>query len=990
MDFATPSNSLGHGAAGGREPASQVADAAQRGEAVQRAPGTPIKLIVFGGAVLIAALSIGTAWFVLNTRARALADAERELSNVALVLTEEIDRSFQSLTLVQASVIDGMQSLGLRSSADFERQMSGRDVHLMLKHKISGLPHIGALALINADGRVFSSTRQWPMPDISAAGQSFFKTLKADRDREWILSEPVHNRTADGTWTIYLSRKFTAPNGDLLGIVSGGMELKYFEEFFSSITLGKSASISLFRDDGVLLVRYPQIDAAVGEPFTEVIEPLKSRGHITLRLSGQLSGEDRIVAAQRVAHFPLLVVAGTSVPAVLADWRNQSRFLVGAAALVDGAAAIIIFQIVTRLRRGRNESERRLLEKTTQLDTALNNMSQGLALFGESARLVLYNRRYVEMNGLSAAEIRPGWTLLDVLQASQRAGNFLGSPPQHYSDVLAAIKRGEIYRAVRETAGGRFVQVINQPLSGGGWVSTHEDITERRSAEKERDRSREFLDLIIQNVPAVIIVKNADDLRYVLVNRAGERLWGMPKADLIGKTARELFPESTAATIAAHDRIVLQNRQKFFDEHMIQTAAGPRIVKATRLSIPLEGEPQFLLTVLEDVTERRQIERELQQAMKMEAVGRLTGGMAHDFNNLLLIIIGNLDLLQEEVAGNATAMEEVQAILQASLRGAELTRQMLAFSRRQPLQPKLVGINELVGNAARLLARTLGENIDISVHTTADLPSVLVDEAQLEAALVNIAINARDAMPTGGRLTIETKKMQFDADELVSAEGLAPGSYIVVVITDTGTGMPPDVLARIFEPFFTTKKPGEGTGLGLSMVYGFIKQSGGHVRAYSEVGRGTSFKLYLPQAAASAREAPIVRAQEVRKASGEEVILAVDDNPDVRRTVGNHLRDLGYQVVTAENAEKALQTIADPGKIDLLFTDVVMPGGMNGKQLALEARKQRPDLKVLFTSGFPGTSLSNNLDLDSGDALLCKPYRKHELAQRVREVLDGA
>ena len=800
----------------------------------------------------------------------------------------------------------------------------------------------------------------------------------------------MHNKVAERSWTNISAVSSQRANGDLLGVVAGGIELQYLQSFFGSIALGESASISLFRNDGVLLVRYPQIEGAVGKSFTEFIEPLKSREHVTLRLSGRLTGEDRLFAGHRVAHFPLVVIAGTGVAAALADWRNQSRFLVGAATLVNVAAAIIIVLVIKRLRQGSKESEQRLLEKSTQLDTALNNMSQGLALFDEAARLVLCNRRYIEMYGLAPEAATPGRPLSELLALRRHAGLIAGNPLQYAADVLFAINRGETYNRLLETADGRFIQVTNEPHPGGGWVSTHEDITERRRAELERDRNREFLDLIIQDVPSVIVVKDARDFRYVLVNRAGEKFWGMPKANLIGKTAREVFPEATAATIEAHDRIVVQNRQKFFDEHTIQTAIGPRSVKATRLAIPLEGEPQFLLTVLEDVSERRQIERQLQQALKMEAVGRLTGGMAHDFNNLLLIIIGNLDLLQEEVAGNATAMEEVQAILQASLRGAELTRQMLAFSRRQPLQPKLVGINELIGNTARLLARTLGESINISVHAAANLPLVLVDEAQLEAALVNIAINARDAMPTGGRLTIGTDRAQFDADDLVSGEELAPGSYVVIVVTDTGTGMPPDVLAQIFEPFFTTKKPGEGTGLGLSMVHGFIKQSGGHVTAYSELGKGSSFKLYLPQVEARAGAAPMLRAQDVRKASGDEVILAVDDNPDVRRTVGNHLRDLGYHVVMAENAEKALQTLADPGKIDLLFTDVVMPGGMNGKQLANEARRRRPDLKVLFTSGFPGTSLSNDLDLNSGDALLGKPYRKHELAQRVREVLDGA
>ncbi len=263
-----------------------------------------------------------------------------------------------------------------------------------------------------------------------------------------------------------------------------------------------------------------------------------------------------------------------------------------------------------------------------------------------------------------------------------------------------------------------------------------------------------------------------------------------------------------------------------------------------------DGKPQYLVSVVEDVTERKAIEEQLQQAQKMEVVGQLTGGMAHDFNNLLMVIIGNLDLLQDDVVGNPAAARKVETILQASLRGADLTRQMLAFSRRQALQPSRIDVNDLISNTARMLERTLGTEITVDLRIGADPCPVSVDAAQLEAALVNIAINARDAMPDGGTLTIEAGHAHVDADHAPRHPGLAAGDCVTIAIHDTGAGMSPEVLARIFEPFFTTKAPGQGTGLGLSMVYGFIRQSGGHISASSEVGGGTTFTLYLPRAAA--------------------------------------------------------------------------------------------------------------------------------------------
>jgi CheY-like chemotaxis protein len=342
-----------------------------------------------------------------------------------------------------------------------------------------------------------------------------------------------------------------------------------------------------------------------------------------------------------------------------------------------------------------------------------------------------------------------------------------------------------------------------------------------------------------------------------------------------------------------------------------------------------------------------------------------------------------------DVAGNAAAEEKIETVLEASLRGAELTKQMLAFSRRQPLQPKRVDVNALIGDTMRLLTRTLGETITYDVRQGAGLWPVFVDQAQLESALVNIAINARDAMADGGRLSIATCNEHVDAEFASRHAEFTPGDYVMISITDTGTGMAPDVVARIFEPFFTTKAPGKGTGLGLSMVYGFMKQSKGHISAYSEVGMGTTFKLYLPRDAADTGQAKQQGAAQaaVARARPGEVILVVDDNKDVRTAVCTQLTNLGYEVHEADSAQTALERL-ETLRVDLVFTDMVMPGGLSGKDLADRARTRFPGLKVLFTSGFPGKTFADGTELQPGDRLLSKPYRKTELAQAVRELLD--
>ncbi|MBI1776724.1 MAG: response regulator [Proteobacteria bacterium] len=387
--------------------------------------------------------------------------------------------------------------------------------------------------------------------------------------------------------------------------------------------------------------------------------------------------------------------------------------------------------------------------------------------------------------------------------------------------------------------------------------------------------------------------------------------------------------------------------------------------------------------------EHRAMERQFAQAQKMEAVGQLTGGVAHDFNNLLTVIMGNLELLEFSLKGRPEDIASLQAALGATLRGAELTRQLLAFSRRQALEPRIVRINKLVKGMTRLLSRTIGENVEISRKTSPDLWPVLVDPTQLESALVNLAVNARDAMPNGGKLTIETANAPLDESYAAQYAEVTAGDYVALSVSDTGIGMPPEIVARVFEPFFTTKEIGKGTGLGMSMVFGFVKQSLGHIKVYSEVGHGTTVRLYLPRAQvqgdAKAQPAP---AETPSMAQSGEVILLVEDDASVRKIAMQNLARFGYQVLDAVDGPTALAVLDRSGRIDLLFTDLIMPGGMDGTELADRARQRRPGLKILFTSGYTEPALASKMLRIDGAAVLPKPYRIADLGRKVREVLD--
>ncbi|MDT8397777.1 MAG: ATP-binding protein [Pseudomonadales bacterium] len=526
----------------------------------------------------------------------------------------------------------------------------------------------------------------------------------------------------------------------------------------------------------------------------------------------------------------------------------------------------------------------------------------------------------------------------------------------------------------------KWVRVVADPyLDEAGRVirmaGAIQDISQQKQQEHEqRLLSQRLFNTFESMTDAFYLIGN--DWRLLYVNEAAGHLIGRNRKEGIGTIIWEEFPNLVDTPLYEGFHRAVRDQTPFHTEYYSEGMKN-------WIELDAYPSPEGLAVYFHTITEQKKMEERLLQAQRLESVGKLTGHVAHDFNNLLTVILGNTELLHEVDPGNPRIEKIAMLISKAALRGGDLTRRLLAFARQQSLEPDSVNINRMVENMHELMARTLGVDIVIKVHTAQDLQPALVDLHQLEGALLNLCLNARDAMPDGGTLTIETANAHLDRNYVSQHGDVSPGDYVVLSVTDTGSGIEPEHLKQVFEPFFTTKA-GKGTGLGLSSVFGFVKQSNGHIAIYSEVGQGTSVKIYLP-VSTLAEDQP---SQQARKThGGNETVLLVEDDELVRNVAGNMLSLLGYTVTSLADGASALAFLESGEAIDLLFTDVLMPG-MNGGELVRQARILRPGLKVLFTSGFTENTIATNARPDDGLHFLLKPYSLQELSRKVREALD--
>ncbi len=746
---------------------------------------------------------------------------------------------------------------------------------------------------------------------------------------------------------------------------------------------------------------------ALVRDFPDLLVQTATRANLTARLdSGNYhlvmcalhpaEGEAIKLLEEVKAHFrhcPVIWYAGSEeqeidVPALAAAMRSGLDDYLGRLDQplrpLEGAVRQALDRTATSrsVEMALHQSEqhyRALFENNPQAMWVFDPVSLRFLAVNEAA-LVQYGYTREEFLALTAKDIRPAEDIPAFINEVAR--------------VREHMERGGIWRHLKKDGMELEVQIAWHTLPFGGQEAVMvmaNDVTDLRRADRALRESEQRYRLLFEGNPQPMWVMDMNTFEFLAVNDAAIRHYGYSRREFLAMKSTDIRPEEDVPKLVERTR---QIRELSLGDIGDGGVWRHRKKDGTLIEVHIAWHTlNFLgqsaeLVLVNDVTERRRLEEQVRQTGRLEAIGRLAGGIAHDFNNLLSLIIGYSELLLEGLGPVDPRRKSAEEIRDAGQRAASLTRQLLAFSRKQLLQPEVISLNDIVERTGKMLRRLIGEDIDLVTNMEAGLENVLADPGQIEQVLLNLAVNARDAMPDGGQLTIETCNVQLDEAYAIQHRPLPPGEYVMLAVSDTGIGMEPAIRAHIFEPFFTTKEQGKGTGLGLATVYGIVKQSNGYIWVYSEPGQGASFKIYLPYATGTV-ERPAVELAPV-SARGLETLLLVEDEEPLRELAGEFLRACGYRILEAGNGFDALEkAAAHGGHLDLLVTDVVMPG-MNGRILAQKLAEVRPETKVLYLSGYTDEAIHRHGVLEPGTAFLQKPFRLADLARKAREVLDNS
>ena len=947
---------------------------------------------LIAAAVLGPALLVGTmAWWSWD---RVNREINVEISRTVDILFEHTAKTVEADRVMLARIDDQVAALDWPEIIRREPEL-----HRFLARLPAESEEIEAAFIADSDGKVQVLSRE--APDATAVNISDRPYFAMARQSQGVIIDgPFRDRVSDHR-VFNIVRRLSSADGAFRGIAVLSISPRYLAEFWQGV-VSPGDTVSLVRDDGVVLARFPEAPLGDDEKpprfSAETVAKLRVSDSGLIDTVSAIDGVARIDGYRRLKDQPIHIVYAVDRRNVAREWYPS---LVALAGLGIAAITALLLTAFSVIRRARGEA----------LALARAERTAAALRASEARQRELYRNAPAPMHSLDAehriVDVNDEWLKLLGFERDEVIGRSVtdfylpGSLPSYDEPWRNLLEAGSIRDADRTYVkkSGDVIEVLLSAVverddSGNllRVISAVTDVTARRRAERAARRERQFSELLVESGTEGIVGIDRE-YRYTVWNPYIEAISGIGREEALGRTVFEMFPHTKGTAIEEGWRDALAGRRSAVRSWPYSYPRSGRSGFIDQEFAPLLGSDQSIIgaiSFVRDITERLRIEEALRQSQKMESIGQLTGGVAHDFNNLLTVIIGNLESLERRVDDkDASFARLIGAAMRGATRGATLTQRLLAFSRRQPLRPEPVNLNKLVAGISDLLRRTLGERIAIETVLAGGLWGVSADANQLESALLNLAVNARDAMPDGGKLTIESANTYLDETYAATHEEVKPGQYVMLAVSDTGTGMSEEVIKQAFEPFFTTKGVGQGTGLGLSQVYGFVKQSGGHVKIYSETGEGTTVRLYFPRlTTGEAEEESETEAEAIAGGTREDAILVVEDDEDVRNYSAGALRELGYRVIEAADAVEALRLLRNESDIRLMFTDVGLPNGVNGRQLANDARERYPDLKVLFTTGYARNAIVHHGRLDPGVAFIAKPFTYAELAAKIQLVLE--
>ncbi|TXL74247.1 PAS domain S-box protein [Vineibacter terrae] len=917
---------------------------------------------------------------------RRLAEEEtlRQLQSTSRELDQHAARAFGEAALVLLTIRDE-----LADPVDADALGKPR-LGSLLRDQLKRVGTLSNIIVARPDGTIVQAARGVARDDRHLSEAVRQEALSRPDGGPAVSAAPPPD--AAGAAVLSVSLLLTDAGGRAAAIVLATIPASHFESMYQAIHAEGRGAVALWRGDGARLLQYPSGEPVgrLGPAFDRVL----ARSEAGTVRESMADGMARVTAWRTVRGWPLTITVSASDADYLAQWRDNSCWN-GISAGIGVVIILGLAALLARYVRRRDLAQAEVARSRRLLADAVDSLPDAFILLDKDDRLLAVNRRYREDFAQLAPLLEPGVRFEAILRVALEHGIFhdaIGREEAWLAQRLRAHRQpGSPFELA--LADGRWFRVSEHATADGGVVGVRVDITARKRDERRLQQSERQAQAIMDAaVDGLVVIDETGTIKRV--NRSVTAMFGYRGDELIGRNVKMLMAEPFRSQ---HD--LYMTRYRDTAAARIVGKGGIEVVgqRQDGTTFPVDlvvgelmlDERRYFIGAMRDISDRVAIKEQLAHAQKMEAVGQLTGGLAHDFNNLLQVVMTNLELVLDRGGRDDDMALRAADALRAAERGAELTGQMLAFARRQTLSPRRTDLGALIEALVGLLRRTLGENIAIDLRLASPLRDVMIDRGQLENALLNLALNARDAMPHGGCLRIAADNVDFDDERADRHAEARHGRFVAITIADTGVGMSDAVRMRAFEPFFTTKDIGKGSGLGLSMVYGFVKQSGGHIELDSVPGGGTTLTLYLPEAVPPAAADAGARPAPEPPADGRgEAVLVVEDNDDVRRLAVTLLKALGYGVIEAADGPAALGVLDTGADVDLLLTDVMLASDMSGPDVARAARARRPGLKLAYMSGYTGAARGQPA-LDPGVTLIAKPFTRAGFARAIRAALDG-